>query len=140
MPNLLLPQQQRSSWEGDCFRTRGISYCNDQVAGNEPRGLKMARNAAAFNPGDCYWCDSTHILWSSLLRITSVNLLCNLTHWWYCAARSATTSFGTFACFASLKSFFSCFFFSVTLFCCLLCGLCLGLDSGGCEGVKSDRR
>ena len=51
----------------------------------------MATIAAVFDPGDHYWCDSTHTFWSAILRITSVNLLCNLTHWWYCLARSAMT-------------------------------------------------
>ena len=37
-------------WEGDCFWTRGISYRNDQVAGNGPRGSKTARRAAVFDP------------------------------------------------------------------------------------------
>ena len=36
-------------WEGDCFWTRGISYRNDQVAGNGPRGSKTARRAAVFD-------------------------------------------------------------------------------------------
>ena len=36
---------------GDRFRTRGISYRNDQVAGNGPRGSKTARHAAVFDPG-----------------------------------------------------------------------------------------
>ena len=37
--------------EGDRFWTRGISYCTDQVAGNEPQGSKTARRDAVFNPG-----------------------------------------------------------------------------------------
>ena len=41
-------------WEGDRFWTRGISYRNDQVAGNEPQGSKTARRAAVFDPGDRY--------------------------------------------------------------------------------------
>ena len=38
-------------WEGDRFRTRGISYRNDQVAGNRPLGLKTARHVAVFDTG-----------------------------------------------------------------------------------------
>ena len=43
---------------------RGISYRNDQVASNEPRGSKTARRDAVFDPGGPlsggvrYQCDS----------------------------------------------------------------------------------
>ena len=36
-------------WEGDRFWMRGISHRN-QVAGNKPRGLKIAKRAAVFDP------------------------------------------------------------------------------------------
>ena len=36
---------------GDHFRTRGIYYHKDQVTGNGPRGSKMARHTAVFDPG-----------------------------------------------------------------------------------------
>ena len=44
------------------FPDEGLSYRNDQVASNEPQGLKTARHAAVFDPGDRF---GMTVHWSS---------------------------------------------------------------------------
>ena len=99
-------QRQTDSFSNsECLPGRGIIQDEGDIllqrSGRRQRTLRI-KNGQEMLLFSIRGCDSTHILWSSLLCITSVNLLCNLTHWWYCLARSAMTSFGTFAHFASL--------------------------------------